>query len=268
MLHISKRVPELEHEIEKLNDDLSKRVIRETDHMKNSEDQTAQNEKLFDLLRQAEEEMERSSLQIQDMSEAMAAMQQREYESNNSIKLIESELIEFKNESKTLELEKNEELNKIKCLLLDTSATLEKKESQILEMNSKINNLKSEIEDATAALRSKESEENSLRVNIQSCEKKNTRLREYIRKLTSKCEEWEASYDRQSRAIDRLQEKKARIKEKACDIAGRYRALVADVNRRKKMHQNDREKWSHERSNLNSVHAALEQELEQIAKEL
>jgi len=268
MHHLAKKVPELEDEIEKLNDDLSKCVIRETDHIKHVGDQTAQNEKLFDLLRQAEAEMERSKLQIQDLSEAIAAIQQREHEANSNIELMESELIERKNQSKILELEKNEEITKIKCLLLDTSATLEKKDSQILEMNSQINNLKSEIDDTAAVLRSKESEERCLRVNIQSCEKKNTRLREYIRKLTNKCEEWEASYDRQSRAIDRLQEKKTRIKEKACDIANRYRALVADVNRRKKMHQNDREKWSHQRSNLNSVHAALEQELEQIANEL
>jgi chromosome segregation ATPase len=232
-----------------------------------AEDQTSRNEKLFDLLRQAEEEMERSTLQIKEMSNAMAVMQQRENESTNDIKLMESELLKLKNESETSIFEK-EEFAKVKQFLLDTSATLEKRESQILEMNSEINSMRSEIEEATSLLRSKESEEHSLKVNIQSCEMKNSRLREYIRKLTTKCEEWETSYDRQSRAIDRLQEKKARMKEKACDIAGRYRTLLADINRRKKLHQHDREKWSNERSNLNSVHAALEQELEQIAKEL
>jgi chromosome segregation ATPase len=250
-------IPELEVEIKTLNNQIKK-----------TEDQTSRNEKLFDLLRQAEEEMERSTLQIKEMSKAMAVMQRRENEANNDIKLMESELMKLKNESETSEFEKEEDLTKVKQFLLDTSATLEKKESQILEMNSEMNSMRTEIEEATSLLRSKESEEHSLRVNIQSCEKKNSRLREYIRKLTTKCEEWEASYDRQSRAIDRLQEKKARIKEKACNIAGRYRTLVADINKRKKLHQHDREKWSNERSNLNSVHAALEQELEQIAKEL
>jgi len=268
MHHTSKRVPELEGEIEKLYDDLSKREVRETDQLKHAKDQTAQIEKLFAILSKAEEEMNRSSLQIEELSEAMTTMQQREHEANNNVKLMESELAGLKNQSKTSEIEQNEEFGKIKCLLLHTSATLEKKESQILEMNSQMNNLKSEIDGVTTLLRSKESEEHSLRVNVQSCEKKNIKLREYIRKLTNKCEEWEASYDRQSRAIDRLQEKNSRIKDKACDIAGRYRALVADVNRRKKMHLHDREKWSHERSNLNNVHVALEQELEQIAKEL
>lgn len=249
-------IPMIGDKIEALNNQIEK-----------AEDQTSRNEKLFDLLRQAEKEMERSTLQIKEMSKAMAMMQQREDESNNDIKFVESELMKLKNESETSEFEK-EEFTKVKQFLLDTSATLEKKESQIFKMNSEMNSMRSEIEEATSLLLSKESEEHSLKVNIQSCEMKNSRLREYIRKLTTKCEEWETSYDRQSRAIDRLQEKKARIKEKACDIAGRYRTLVADINRRKKLHQHDREKWSNERSNLNSVHAALEQELEQIAKEL
>jgi chromosome segregation ATPase len=266
--HTLKRVPKLEAEIEKLSNNLSKHEIRESDQIKQAEDQTSQNEKLFLLLRQAEEEMERSTIQIKEMSEAMVLMQQRENEANLNIKLMDSELVKLKNESKTCEFEKNEELTKMKNLLLDTSATLEKKESQILEMNSQMNSMRSEIDGVTSLLRSKESEEDSLKVNIQAYEKKNSRLREYIRKLTTKCEEWETSYDRQSRVIDRLQEKKARVKEKAYDIAGRYRALVADINRRKRLHQHDREKWSHERSHLNSVHAALEQELEQIAKEL
>lgn len=195
-------------------------------------------------------------------------MQQRETEANTNIKLMESELMRLKNESETSEFEKIEELTKVKDLLLDTSAALEKKESKILEINSQTNIMRSEIEEITSLLRSKEYEEQSLKVNIQSCEKKNSRLREYIQKLTTKCEEWETSYDRQSRAIDRLQEKKARIKEKACAIAGRYRDLVTDINQRNKMQQHNREKRSHERSNLNSVHAALEKELEQIAKEL
>ncbi|VEU40446.1 unnamed protein product [Pseudo-nitzschia multistriata] len=268
MHHTSKRIPDLKDEIEQLNDNLSKYEIRQTDQMKHAKDQSTQNEKLFDLLRQAEEEMERSSLQIQEMSEAMVAMQQREYEANHKFKVMESELCQLKTQSKTSAIENNEEFAKMKSLLLDTSATLEKKDSQMMEMNSQMNNLKSEVNEVTALLRSKDAEEHSLRVNIESCEKKNARLREYIRKLTNKCEEWEGSYDRQSRAIERLQEKNTRIKEKACDIAGRYRALVADVNRRKKMHKHDREKWSNERSNLTNVHAALEQELEQIAKEL
>ena len=266
--HSVAAIPKLEVEIEKLSNDLSKHEIRKSDQSKQAEDHASQNEKLLDLLRQAEQEMERSTLQIKQMSQAMALMQQRENDAGINIELIGSELMKLKNESEANELEKKEDLSNVKHLLLDASAELDKKESQIIEINSQMNSMRSEIEDITSLLRSKESEEHSLKANIQSYEKKNGRLREYIGKLTTKCEEWEISYDRQSRAIDRLQEKKARMKEKASDIACRYRSLVADINRRKKLHQHDREKWSHDRSNLNTVHAALEKELEQIAKEL
>ncbi len=257
-------IPKLELEIETLSHNLSK----ESDQTKNVEENASQNEKLLDLLRQAEQEMERSTRQIKEMSEAMGLMQKREAEADNTIELLKSELMKLQNDADANTLAKTEDLTKLKNLLVDTSEALEKKESQIREMDSQMNNKKSEIVEITALLRSKESEERSLKTIIQSFEKKNSRLREYIRKLTNKCEEWEISYDRQSRAIDRLQEKKARMKERAADIAGRYRSLVSDINRRKKMHQDDREKWSQERSNLNSVHAALERELEQIAKEL
>jgi len=268
-LHRAKStIPKLELEIEKLENNLSKSEIRESDQLKQAEDQAIQNKKLFDLLRQAEGEMERSTTQIKEMSEALAVMQQREDEGNKKIEVMESEFLKLKNESEKNEREKKEEFVKVKDLLLDTSAALEMKDSQILDMNSQMNTMRSEIDKGQTLLRSKEFEEQSLKANIQSFEKKNTKLREYIRKLTNKCEEWETSYDRQSRAIDRLQDKKNRMKDKACDIAGRYRALVADINRRKKLHQSDREKSIHERSNLNSVHAALEQELEEIAKEL
>jgi len=253
-------IPTLKVEIEQLNSDLSKH--------KQTHDQKSQNEKLFRLLHQAEGEMERSTSQIKEMSEAMSMMQQREIEGNTKIQLMESELTTLKNESDAKEVERREELTKIKHLLLDASKALEQKDSQILGMDSEMNNLRSKIEEATILLRSKEYEEQSLKVNIQSYENKNVRLRDYIRKLTAKCEEWEASYERQSKAIDILQQKKARMKEKACEIADRYKTLVTDVNRRKKLHQDDRSKWNNERSNLNSVHAALERELEQIAKEL
>ncbi len=253
-------IPKLELEIEKLSDD--------SDQTKRAEENTFQNEKLLDLLRQAEKEMERSTCQIKEMSKAMALMQRREIDANNDIELMRSELMKKQNDSEANSVGKKEDLTKLKTLLVDTSEVLEEKESQIIEMKSQMNSLRSELVEVTSVLRSKVSEEHCLKASVQSFEKKNSRLREYIRKLTDKCEEWEISYDRQSRAIDRLQEKKARMKEKASDVAGRYRALVADINRRKKLHLNDREKWSQAQSNLNSVHAALEKELEQIAKEL
>lgn len=260
--HSVATIPKLELEIERLTNDLTNHENKE------ERDSASQNEKLLDLLRQAEQEMERSTVQIKEMSQAMALMQEREKEANINMELMGSELVKLKNQSKASEFENEEDFAKVKTLLINTSTELEKKENQIIAMTSEINRMQSEIEEMNSLLRSKESEENSLKANIESSENKNTRLREYIRKLTAKCEEWEVSYDRQSRAIDRLQEKKTRMKERTADIASRYRALVTDINRRKKLHKNDRERWSLERSNLNSVHAALERELEQIAKEL
>jgi len=268
MYHTIARMPELELEIENLNNGMSTHELHEVDQMKLGAEQKEQNEKLFILLRKAEQEMERSTSQIKEMSETMALLQQRENEANESVNLLESELKEVKDGSEKSLNEKREESRKIKLLLLEASSTLEKKESQLSEMNSQVNCMKSEINDVTSKLRSKENEEHSLKLNIQSCEKKNSRLREYIRKLTTKCEAWEESYDRQTKAINRLQEKNTRIREKASDIAGRYRTLVGDLNRRKKSHLHDRENWKNERSSLHTVHEALEQELQDISKAL
>ena len=262
------RIPQLEAEINNLSNDKSTRDIHETDQMKLAVEQKEQNEKLFALLRQAEIEMERSTWQIKEMSEAMAEMQQRESDAIENIDLLESELNEVKDRAEKNVSERMDELRKVKSLLLEASSTLEEKESQLLQLNSKLNCMKSEVDDATSHLRSKENEERSLKINFQSCEKKNGRLREYIRKLTLKCESWEDSYDRQTKHIDRLQEKNVKIRAKANDIAGRYRSLVGDLKTRKKLHLNDREHWRSERSNLHDVHAALEQELQNISEQL
>merc|ERR1711865_819538 len=243
------RIPQLEAEINNLSNDKSTRDIHETDQMKLAVEQKEQNEKLFALLRQAE-------------------MQQRESDAIENIDLLESELNEVKDGAEKNVSERMDELRKVKSLLLEASSTLEEKESQLLQLNSKLNCMKSEVDDATSHLRSKENEERSLKINFQSCEKKNGRLREYIRKLTLKCESWEDSYDRQTKHIDRLQEKNVEIRAKANDIAGRYRSLVGDLKTRKKLHLNDREHWRSERSNLHDVHAALEQELQNISEQL
>jgi chromosome segregation ATPase len=117
-------------------------------------------------------------------------------------------------------------------------------------------------------LRLKETEEMSHKATVETLDKKCARLRDYIRKLTTKCEEWEDSYDRQARAVEKLQEKNAQIRDRASDIAIRYRKLAGDAKHRTKKHNEDLMKWTRERSNLREVHTTLEQELEQIAKEL
>lgn len=117
-------------------------------------------------------------------------------------------------------------------------------------------------------MRSMETEAISNKATVDKLENKCTRLRDYIRKLTTKCEEWEQSYDRQARTVEKLQEKNARIRDKASDIANRYRKLAGDAKHSTKKHHEDRMKWTDERSNLREVHMTLEQELELITKEL
>jgi hypothetical protein len=257
MHHTTARIPELELQVDNINNDMSTRELHETDQMKLVEDQKAQNESLFGLLRQAEQEMERSTSQIKEMSEAMAVMQQRETEANDNNNLLESELKEIKDESEKNLIDKREELSKVKSLLLEASSTLEKKESQLLEMNTQVNCMKSDINDVTSQLRSKENEEHSLKMNLQSCENKNSRLREYIRKLTTKLDDWDVWSERQTRAIDKLQEKNCRLRE-----------YIRKLTTKCEAYNHNRANRKNERSSLHQVHTALEQELKQLSKSL
>ena len=78
-------------------------------------------------------------------------------------------------------------------------------------------------------------EESRLINTNDSLEKKCAKLRDYIRKLTLKCEEWEASYQRQSKAIEKLQANNLRIRQKATEMASRYRKLSGDIQRKTKV---------------------------------
>jgi predicted nuclease with TOPRIM domain len=257
MHHTTARIPELELQVESINSDVSTRELHETNQMKLAEDQKAQNESLFGLLRQAEQEMERSTSQIKEMSEAMAVMQQRETEASNNNKSLESELKEIKDESEKYVTDKREEFSKVKSLLLEASSTLEKKELQLLELNSQLNFMNSDINDVTSQLRSKENEEHSLKMNLQSCENKNSRLREYIRKLTTKLDDWDVWSERQTRAIDKLQDKNCRLRE-----------YIRKLTTKCEAYNHNRVHRKNERSSLHQVHTALEQELKQLSKSL
>jgi septal ring factor EnvC (AmiA/AmiB activator) len=92
-----------------------------------------------------------------------------------------------------------------------------------------------ELSKVNTALQSKNSEEAKLRSKSEGLETKCTRLREYIRKLTSKCEEWEASYDRQSMVLDKLHTRNGKSKQKAAELAHRYKKLAGDIQRKSKV---------------------------------
>lgn len=92
-----------------------------------------------------------------------------------------------------------------------------------------------ELSEVKTVLRSKNSEEAKLLSKSGSLETKCSRLREYIRKLTSKCEEWEASYDRQSMVLDKLHSRNGKSKQKASELAHRYKKLAGDIQRKSKV---------------------------------
>ena len=94
---------------------------------------------------------------------------------------------------------------------------------------------KAKLEQVSQTQKSQETEETQLRSLVDSLETKCSRLRDYIKKLTKKCEEWEVSYDQQSRTIEKLQGKNLKMREKASEFASRYHRLKEDIQRRNKV---------------------------------
>lgn len=80
-----------------------------------------------------------------------------------------------------------------------------------------------------------DTEKEKLLTKIVSMENKCSKLRDYIRKLTSKCEEWEISYEKQSERLEKHDQRHRETRKKASEIARRYQKLVNDVERRKKV---------------------------------
>ena len=83
--------------------------------------------------------------------------------------------------------------------------------------------------------KSRESDGVRLESTVTSLEVKCGRLREYIKRLTSKCEDWETSYERQARVIEKLEGKNVKIRAWASGIQMKYKQLAGDVNRRRKV---------------------------------
>ncbi|KAG7353969.1 hypothetical protein IV203_003325 [Nitzschia inconspicua] len=259
---------DLEEEVEDLKEKLSTVELQGSEHLNQLHEERLQNEKLLSLLQQAEQEMERSTVQIKEMAESMKALQERENEAAAKAHTLASDLQQLRQVHELVQSKSSEERDQLKHLLEQKSAQLEECHLQLSEATFRSEQLKAGLETASIKRYSKESEVNRLNSIVESLEKKTSILRDYVRKLTVKCEEWEESYDKQSVAMEKLQLKNSKIREKAHLIAEKYKKLAGDVQQRKRMHQEDRTKWSSERSNLNHVHLQLEQELEQIAREL
>jgi cell division protein FtsB len=95
--------------------------------------------------------------------------------------------------------------------------------------------VKADLDKSNQASTNQEVEGSRLKATVHSLESKCTRLRDYIRKLTKKCEEWEVSYERQAKSIEKLQGKNLKIREKATEFASRYHKLKGDIKKRKKV---------------------------------
>jgi peptidoglycan hydrolase CwlO-like protein len=65
--------------------------------------------------------------------------------------------------------------------------------------------LEEKLESSEALLAEREATNTELERENEVLERKCSRLREYIKKLTAKCEEWAESYDKQARILQRVQ---------------------------------------------------------------
>jgi chromosome segregation ATPase len=126
---------QLRQEAETLSEDLVLLKTSEIDYKKQIADEREQNQKFYELLSQAEIEMERSASQIREMSGALSRLQQKEFEANGKVKAAESECTMINQEFQRLQNEMTFERNKLETKINDLTADLEYKESRILETN-------------------------------------------------------------------------------------------------------------------------------------
>lgn len=194
-------IDSLQTGILRLQQDFKRSTELGSQYQKQVEDEKAQNKKLAELLHQAEQEMERSVGQIREMSSALSQLQQQEAE------------MVFKTQSLEQERESmQEELSQIRNALCQERKLAQHRGNEL-----------------SHELSCKRKNEEELRSTIESLESKSSRLREYVKKLTIKCEEWEKSYERQGKSLEKLQTKHARMREKACEMAARYKQLSGHV---------------------------------------
>lgn len=187
--------------IYRLQEDFQRATELGTQYRKQAEDEEKQNKKLFELLRQAELEMERSAKQIREMSSALSKLQQQE-----------SEML-----SKTQSAEQEREAMRTELAQVRHELKLERQLAQ-----QRGNELSQER-------LVKHTHEDELRSTIEGLEEKCVRVRHYVKKLTLKCEEWEQSYERQGKSLEKLQTKNSRMREKMSEMAAKYKQLSGHV---------------------------------------
>mmetsp|Transcript_58588 Transcript_58588/g.88367 ORF Transcript_58588/g.88367 Transcript_58588/m.88367 type:complete len:1469 (+) Transcript_58588:145-4551(+) len=264
----SDNAAQLQMRVDMLNDNLASLHETETEYKKQIREDQEQNDKLLSLLRQAEQEMDRSAKQIRELSGALSRMQEEEAHAAEKADSSHKELMhvqaKFTNELAGMTKERDEAIGK----LSKSAAMVQEKESRLFELENQLVIAHAQISSSAELIQTKDEEGRTLLSKINSLETKCSRLRDFIKKLTLKCDEWEVSYEKQGQAMEKLQARDARTRERAAEIANRYQKLVSSLKRRTQHHKDDREKWTAERSHLHQVHTRLEEELETIAREL
>jgi chromosome segregation ATPase len=124
--------------IELLTNDMTLLKKSENDCKKILAEQRKQNEKLCSLLGQAEFEMERSALQIQEMSAALSHLQQNEAEMNEQIRVSEREYSSCSEQLVSLQKEVSNEREEIQKEKIELAETLKQKESQLVETTAEL----------------------------------------------------------------------------------------------------------------------------------
>lgn len=128
----------MKNEITDMDTELTKHKLNEADWMQQLDDEKTQNEKLWTLLRQAEQEMERSTHQIHQMSSSMTILQQREHNATKKAESLGEELNQVKIDLDTSTIERSHEFDKLKAELSETTASLANVERLLPERASQL----------------------------------------------------------------------------------------------------------------------------------
>ena len=129
---------EMKSEITNMDTELKKHKLREADWMHQLDDEKNQNEKLWALLRQAEQEMERSTVQIHEMSSSMAILQQREHKATCNAESLDAELNQVKIDLERITAERTQGFKKMQADMSETSASLANAERLLSERTSQL----------------------------------------------------------------------------------------------------------------------------------
>jgi chromosome segregation ATPase len=172
--------------------------------------------------------MERLNQYTEEMNEKkiLAEVQLREKENALQAAVVEKELVlTASNEYKTqVDILQGELRNygDVGALVAEREAEIRSVTDSLQKTKQKLSMVEKQLLDANDALSRKGGEATQLLARKENVERKLSRMREYINKLTAKCDQWESYYGEQSRVVEGLRDAITRTRQKAKDIAMRY----------------------------------------------